>query len=296
MIRTLISCTMLLIPALGYPEPLSVFVSVLPQKTLVEKVGGNHVAVTVMVQPGHSPATYEPMPRQIGKLSRAALFFRVGVPFENAWMERIRSANPDLRIIDMRTGIDLRFLEHHEHTHADVRRDKGGDQAPHDAAERDPHIWTSPPLVKQIARGVRDALIAFDPTNSLEYRRNFDALATELDVLDKDIRALLADIRRRKFMVFHPSWGYFADTYGLTQVSIQTAGKEPGARALATLIEQAKRERVTAIFVQPQFDQKSATQLAQAIGARVVVADPLAPNYLANLRAVAQAIAEVLRQ
>ena len=99
-----------------------------------------------------------------------------------------------------------------------------------------------------------------------------------------------------EFLVVHPSWGYFADTYELIQVPIENEGKAPGARTLTTLIEQAKREKVKVIFVQPQFDKRTATQLASAIGAQVIAIDPLASDYADNLREVARRITAALQR
>lgn len=274
--RQLLLFLALLLPALGIAEPLRIFVSVPPQKAFAEKVGGDHVEVRVMVRPGHSPATYEPTPKQIEALGKSALYVRIGVPFENAWMSRIRATNPAMRELDARAGIDLRILE--------------GKLAP------DPHIWTSPPLVKQMAASIRDTLTVLDPANGENYANNYDAFAIELDALDRDIRALLEGLTNRRFLVFHPAWGYFAATYGLTQIPIEQEGKEPGARTLAELIQQARREKVKVIFVQPQFDEKSARQVARDIGGRVVAIDPLSADYLDNLRRVAQQIAEAAQE
>jgi zinc transport system substrate-binding protein len=143
---------------------------------------------------------------------------------------------------------------------------------------------------------IRDALVELDPANSQDYTNNYNAFAAELDKLDGDIRAILENVPTRQFMVFHPAWGYFADTYGLTQIPIENEGKEPGARALTSLIKQAKDENVKVILVQPQFNKRSAEQVARAIGGRVVAIDPLSPDYLDNLRKVAQLIAEAASQ
>ncbi len=157
-----------------------------------------------------------------------------------------------------------------------------------ETAAHDPHVWTSPPLVKRIAQNIRDALAGLDPAHRQDYARNCAVFVAELDRLDHDIRALLKNLPNRKFMVFHPAWGYFADTYGLTQVSIEHEGKEPGARTLTALIEQAKHEQLKVIFVQPQVNKRLAAQLARAIGGRVVAIDPLSAgvrNQLAPSRA-----------
>ena len=288
----------LLAPALGNAETLQVFVSVLPLKTFVEKVGGDYVTVQAMVRPSYSPHTYDPTPKQISALAKTDLYVLTGVPFEKVWMERVRSANPYMKVLDARAGIDLRTVEHHEHetVHNGQQQDKAHDIGYPGDSERDPHIWTSPPLVKQMAKNIRDMLTELDPAHGQSYADNYTTFAAELDALDRDIRALLKDVTNRKFMVFHPAWGYFADTYDLIQIPIEQEGKEPGARALTELIKRAKRENVKVIFVQPQFNKKSAEQVASTIGGRVVAIDPLSPDYANNLRKAAQLITEARQQ
>lgn len=293
---TTILIWILLLPSTLVAEPLLVFVSVLPQKTFVEQVGGSHVEVRAMVRPGHDPHTYDPTPQQVAALAGAVLYVRTGVPFEDAWMTRIRSANPGMRVLDARQGIDLRAMEHHEHE-GEAEHTGHGHAKEHDDghSSQDPHVWTSPPLVKLMAGNIRETLIALDPSHEADYKRNYQAFAAELDALDQDIRNQLTGLKNRKFMVFHPAWGYFADTYDLTQVAIEHEGKQPGARALTGLIQQARRENIKAIFVQPQFDRKFAQQIAGATGGRVIVIDPLATDYADNLRQVTRQLAEVLQ-
>ena len=302
-----------LLPAIVMAEPLRVFVSVLPIQTFVKKVGGGHVDVRAMVRPGYNPHTYGPTPRQIGALAKAVLYVRTGVPFEKAWMDRIRSANPGMQVLDARTGMDLRDMEAPDHDdggpahcgcsqkqaepdHCDQAYEQESGHTGHeDQHESDPHVWNSPPLAKHMTGVIRDKLSELDPANRVDYTHNHAAFLRELDDLDRDIHALLDPLRYRKFMVFHPAWGYFADAYGLVQVPIEREGKEPGARALAALIDQAKKEKIRVVFVQPQFDKRQARQVAQAIGGGVIAVDPLAPNYADNLRRVARQFAEALQ-
>jgi zinc transport system substrate-binding protein len=272
-------------------ERLSVYVSILPQKNLVEQIGGEHVDVAVMVGPGQSPATYEPTPQQMAGLAGADIYYRIGVPFEKAWMERIRSANPGMAMLDAREGVPLRQIEpagghHHDYDHHGHEHEEG---------EADPHIWLSPPLVKILCAGLRDRLLELDPDNRADYERNYARFIQQLDDLDRDIRNRLQGLKRRDFMVFHPSWGYFADTYKLRQLPIESAGKEPGARTLVRLIEEAREQDIKVIFVQQQFSRKQAVAVADAIGGQVVSIDPLAEDYPFNLSRVAEAIAEANR-
>jgi zinc transport system substrate-binding protein len=265
--------------------PIQVFVSILPQKYFVERVGRKHVAVSVMVGPGRSPESYEPTPNQLSRLAGARVYFRIGIEFEEVWLKHIAAANPGMRIIDMRRGIPARELERSEGARAPAAR--------HGLA--DPHVWTSPPLVKIMAANIRDTLSQLDPAHRAAYGANCEAFIADLDRLDHDIRALLEHVGTRNFMVFHPAWGYFADTYGLQQIAIEAGGKEPGARSLAHVIEIGKRERIKVIFVQAQFSRRAAETIAQAIGARVVAVDPLAEDYMDNLQRVARQFAESMQ-
>lgn len=266
--------------------PLRVFVSVVPLRYFVERVGGDRVAVQVMVQPGHSPATYEPTPRQMAALDGTRVFFRVGVPFERSWMGRVQSLYPRLPVVDLSAGMTLRRLDGDVET-GDGRHDHGKDAI-------DPHVWTSPPRVIAMTRRITGTLARLDPEHEAGYRRRAAAFVTDLRALDADIRRALAGHEGGTFMVYHPAWGYFADTYGLRQLAVEAGGREPGPRALANVIERARAKRVRVIFVQPQFSRANAETVARAVDARVVAADPLAADYLANMRAVARGFAEAL--
>jgi len=265
--------------------PNRVFVSILPQKYFVERIGGSRVDVHVMVQPGHSPETYEPTPQQMAELSRASLYLTVGVPFEKVWLDRIKSLNPQLRVIDTSQRIKRRHMETHTGSEQGGRR--------HDTL--DPHIWTSPRLVMVQARTICSGLVDVDPENEEYYQRNLKDFLKDLSSLDERMQAAFKDVRERRFMVFHPAWGYLADEYGLEQIPVEIEGKKPGARALFRVIDIAKREGIKVVFVQPQFSTKSAEAIAQAIGGRVVVIDPLAEDYLTNMRQVTETLVEVLR-
>ena len=258
-------------------------VSILPQKFIVERIGGERVRVEVMVGPGHSPATYEPRPRQMAQLASTLLFYRVGVAFEEAWLPRIMAANPDIELLDARDGLTLRHMESagghsHGHDHAD------------DEDRMDPHVWLNPVMVSEMAARLRDVLIRLDPANQSYYQANYQHLADDLAVLTSEVRERLAGLKQRSFLVFHPSWGYFADEFGLRQIAIEAEGKEPGARTLVRLSQQAREAGIGVIFVQRQFSREAARGLAASIGARLVVMDPLAVDYLANIRRMVEAL------
>lgn len=270
--------------AAGGGGKVPVFVSVLPQRYLAERVGGERVDVSVMVGPGRSPATYEPTPKQMARLGAARIYFRIGVPFERVWMEKIAGASPSMTVVDTGEGVGSSGSD-------GGRRDGAGGYR----QVTDPHLWTSPRLAGQIALRMRAALVAADPEHREEYEAGYDLLAADLARLDGEIRDILARVRHRKFIVFHPSWGHFADTYELEQIAIERGGSDPGARYLAEVIETARREGIGAVFVQQQFSSRSAEAVAKAIGGRVVTVDPLAEDYIVNLKSVAELFAKEMR-
>jgi zinc transport system substrate-binding protein len=230
-----------------------------------------------MVPAGASHETYEPTPRQIQELSQADLYFRVGMPFEDAWMNKIQANNPKMKIIDTRQGIVLLGLS---------------DPVEGGRSSKDPHIWMDPNLVKIQARTIASALTSGDPAHQAEYTQNLLAFEAQLTQLDRNLRTILSQVKNPRFMVFHPAWGYFAQAYGLTQISVENEGKEPGPRSLEAIIQTAKQQGIKTVFVQKPFNTRSANMIAQAIHGHVVPMDPMSPDYFANLIAMAKLIAE----
>jgi zinc transport system substrate-binding protein len=272
--------------AAGDAETLTVTVSIPPQKYFVERVGGKYVRVNVMVGRGSNPATYEPRPDQLAALSESAAYVTYGAPFEKAWMNRMKSTNPDILVVDTTQGIDLMPIAAHTHTAEEE----------HEATTEnlDPHIFVSPNLVKVQAANIYQALAALDAAHQPQYKTNLDRFLEEIDSLDNEIRHTLADLDNRQFMVFHPSWGYFARDYDLEMVPIEVGGQEPSPAELAALVRQAQQDGIKVVFAQPEFSTEDAQTIAHEIGGEVLLVSPLAEDWADNLRTVAATFAEVL--
>ncbi|MBC2714348.1 MAG: zinc ABC transporter solute-binding protein [Desulfobacteraceae bacterium] len=271
---------------------INVFVSILPQKYFVESIGGEFIETTVIVHPDQSPADYEPSPSQMIMMSKADIYFAVGVAFETTWLKKFSSINPGMKVVHTDAGIEKRpivrhenhELNHHEH------------EQHHHHGPMDPHIWLSPPLVKIQAEHIKNGLISIDPTRRKIYEKNYSQFIAQIESLDKELKTLFSEnTRAKKFLVFHPSWGYFADAYGLTQISIEIEGKTPKAREVKNLIEFARQHHIELIFIQPQFSTKHAEIIANEINGQVVFADPLAKNWYNNIQAVALSIKQALK-
>jgi zinc transport system substrate-binding protein len=264
-----------------------VFASILPQRYFIQQIAGDRVEVRVMVAPGANPATYEPKPRQMAALSMASAYFAVGVPFERVWLNKIAAAHPSMKIVHTDDGIEKLPMAVHAHGPAHGTAEEGS---------LDPHIWTAPPLVMMQARHILTALLEIDPAGRGEYPQRYKAFIRELAELDTELLQTFSDPNRLdRFMVFHPSWGYFAQAYGLIQVPIEVEGKSPKPAQLAALIEEARKNRVRVIFAQPQFSVESARIIAREIGGRVIFADPLAADWAQNLRRQAAALRAALQ-
>lgn len=284
------------VPALAVAEKLQVAVGVAPVEHFARKIGGELIATTVLVPGGADAHTYEPKPSQMRALSTARVYLSVGLDFEEAWEARLKSANP--RMAFVRTDAGLKKLPMPEGHEDHKGGHKGGSKAAagHDE-ESDPHVWVSPRQARQMAATIAEALAKADPAHAKVYAANLAFFQKEIDALDSQLGGLFSGIPadRRSFLVFHPAWGYLARDYGLNQTAIEFEGKEPSPRRLAAIVSQAKAKGAKVIFVQPQMSQRTASTIAKAIGARLVVADPLAADWAANLLHVARGFREALQ-
>jgi zinc transport system substrate-binding protein len=264
---------------------MSVIASILPEKTFIEAIAGEKVDVSVMVLPGNSPHTYEPKPSQMKEIASARLYFAVDVEFENIWLHKFREFNPKMKIVDLSKGIRKRMMaEHHTGAHTSEEESRHG---------KDPHIWTTPSNVKIMAEHIYKALAQADPANAEYYKNNYQNFLKQIDETDTMIRQRLAALPKgTKFMVFHPSWGYFADAYGLIQLPVEVAGKEPKPRELIALIKEARAEHVKAIFTQPEFSDTIAQVMAKELQIRVIKVSPLSADWSGTLLKIADAIAD----
>ena len=406
----------------------NIIVSILPQQTFVEKIGGNKVKVTTMVKPGSDPHSYEPKPSQMKDISNANIYFPIGLEFENTWLDKFASQNKDMKFIEMTKDIELISMAKHHHHHHEENHEHEGEELPYEWAGvfelkkgtynwsfskvdgnyadpamkmliikankksddlietyertakdlfeknrttiaknsdllqtynsfyelnfdekqnvstfkidikedgkylfftehmptefegeehffkdlakndieaiatfpkedehqhgKDPHTWTSPSNVKIMAKNIYDTLVEFDPENKNYFERNYSKFIEEINHTDEQIKDILSSLPKdSKFMVFHPSWGYFAKEYNLVQLPIEVEGKEPKPKILQKIIDEAKEQNVKAIFTQTEFSDKSAKAIANELKIKVIKETPLAKNWSENLIKMANAIA-----
>jgi len=264
----------------------NIVVSIAPEKTFVEKIAKDRVAVTVMVETGSSPHSYETKASQMIAISKADIYLSIGVGFEDVWLERFKSQNPELSFVNISDNVQKNKIL--EHQHEDGKREDE-----HNHKGLDPHTWTSPTNVAIMAQNIYTALVKLEPKNGSFYKANLDTFLKEIEETDKDIKKILHAMKpNSKFMVFHPSWGYFAKAYNLEQVAVEVEGKSPKPQEMITVIKEAKEEKVKVIFTQPEFSDKSAQIISKETGVRVKKISPLSPEWSQNLINMAKEIAE----
>ncbi|MBN2580870.1 MAG: zinc ABC transporter substrate-binding protein [Pirellulales bacterium] len=263
-----------------------------PVAFLVERIGGPHVRVVTLLQTGQDPHSFELTPKQVQRLGRAALFFKVGLPFEQQVLKKLRAAYPDLTVVDTARGIRKISLDATSSAHCSAHDTTGS----HPHAGEDPHVWLSPPNLKRQSAEIAAALEKADPERASLYRANLQKLQAELDAVhEKNVRRL-KPFAGRTFYVFHPAFGYFAACYGLKQSAIETGGKAPSPRQLRQIIHHAKSDGAKVIFVQPQFNPRSAQAVAQALGANLAPLNDLSKNVVANLEDIGKKMEQALAQ
>ena len=263
------------------PQPASqektLYVSILPMRSLVKGIVGEDFRIEVLVPPGASPETFEPTPRQFIGLNEAQLVFNVGLlEFETALLDKIEDRT---KIVDLSRGI-VRI----EGSCAHAGRN-GSDHA-HGV---DPHVWTSPRALQRMAENAYEAIHARWP-DSAKYTANHARLQEELRQLDLRTAEKIARSGIRYFIIYHPALTYYARDYGLRQEAVEADGKEPSAKRLTALIRQARKDGIGRILYQNQFPVSVVETIARDIGAECTEIDPLREDAIANIDSITDLI------
>ncbi len=277
------------LPGQGAERPLRIFTGIPPVAGLAEKIGGDRVAVETLLRPGDNPHTFEPRPRQAAALGRADLFLSCGFPFEERLARNLKGRSSGPVVAEL--GADLYASTEPESGVSRSHRDHDPDHG-----EADPHVWLSPSLLRVLSLDLFHALKTLDPASGSYFQRRLNRLLAEIDSLDRGIGQSLAPFRGRSFLAAHPSFGRFAEAYGLNQMSVESEGKSPSARGLSAIVREARKERVSIVFIEPQFDPSGAEAVAKAVGGTVAAVDPLGRDALATIRVFSDLLVRSFRE
>ena len=265
----------------GSEETNVITVSILPQRTFVQKITGDDFEVNVLIPPGSSPAAYTLRPSQLKDIARSSVWFRIGyIGFEHSWKDKVAEANSDMKVVNLSDGLDLiadQMEQHGDHVHMDGV---------------DPHTWLSPILVKQMAKTILEEVIQLKPEKAEIYKANYENFAATCDSLNNALKTKLEPYKNRKFIVFHPSLSYYAREYGLDQYSLESGGKEPTPSHLKSVVDMANRENIRVIYIQSEFDREHARVFANEINGKIIEVWPLDPKWEENLNKITDLLIE----
>lgn len=248
---------------------LDVWCSIPPLMPVAREVGGDRVAVSCLMTGSQDPHTFSPSPKTVARAREADLFLTVGMPFELAVQQKLSGLNPSMETLNLVAGV--------EH-------------------QGDMHVWLSLPLLAQMADNLTQVLSRIDPDGDAEYRENLKKYQQTLMAKHRVLEARLAPLCGTVFYVYHPAFYHFAADYGLKQEAVEADGKTPSPKQLLALIRRAREENVRVVFVQPQFDQRSAKIIADRIGGRVVELNQLEDDPVRVIQRAAEEIERVVKQ
>lgn len=255
-------------------------VTIEPLRYFTEAIVGDHFKVVSMVPDGTSPETYDPTPQQLVALSKSTAYLQIGhIGFEQSWIQKLKDNTPNLAFYDTSKGIDLIYAScGHNHKHGNHY---------HNGIE--PHTWNSTKNAGIIAENIYKAVSEIDKENAIYYKHRLDSLNNIIEETNTEVQKWLnhAD---QTFMIYHPALTYFARDYGLKQISIEEAGKEPSPSHLQELIRTCKQNDTKIIFVQREFDMHNAQMIAKEIGVEVVPINPLNYHWKEEMIQIAKAL------
>lgn len=266
-------------------DKLQVTVTIEPLRYVTEKLGGNNIDVRTFVPKGLSPETYEPTPQQLIALKESKLYLAVGeLGFERIWLDRLKENASETQFV--RTDNGIRLIEsNHNHTHDTT--------SSCNHAGTDPHIWTTPQNMIQIAKNIYQALNEIRPELKDTFSIRMKSFEKEMLQIDSLLQSTFSkQTIQRSFLIYHPTLSYFAQTYGLKQIAIEENGKSPSPAQLQQIIETCRQNKVQVIFIQQEFDQRNAEIISRETGTKIVRINPLAYDWKEEIMHIAHTLSD----
>ncbi len=274
----LVSCFIISVTACGdnieNNGKVNVAVSIVPQETFVKAVGGDLVSVVTMIPAGASAENYQPTVKQMAAFEQSDVYFSIGVPAEET---NIIPNVGDVKVVSMVEKVEAVY-----------------DSITFENGVRDPHMWLSPKRVIVMIEAICDELSVIDVENKDVYEANAKSYIEELNSLDLTIKDALSNMKNKAFIVYHPAFGYLASDYGLTMYALEEEGKEATVEHLAEMVDFAKENNIKVIFYQAEIDSNQSQTFADEIGGKTSKLEPLSPDYINNLKSMADTMKAAL--
>ncbi|MCU0379092.1 MAG: zinc ABC transporter substrate-binding protein [Bacteroidales bacterium] len=256
-----------------------------PFAWFVEGIAGDDFIVNVMLPPGADHHIWEPLPAQITSLAGSEAFiFNGQLGFEHAWMGRFTEINDEMKMLDLSAGIEL--IGEEEDGHNEDHLDHEG----HNHEGADPHYWMSPVSAYVMAENIRNFLTELNPGSAEKYVTGYENLVKKIDMVDSILKAAMLETPSKAFMIYHPALGYMAKDYGLQQVTFEDEGKSPSPARMKELIDTARELDIRIIFIQAEYDIRSARSLAEETNTETIVIDPMNRDWEKAVIEVAEAL------
>ncbi|MDK2792089.1 MAG: zinc transport system substrate-binding protein [Deferribacteres bacterium] len=269
--RFVILLIMITICSKAYAKDI-IFVSILPVKFIAEQIAGNNFEVKALVPENFDPHTYEPKPDDMKMFAKAKYYLSIGDNFDGVWLDKLISVNKKIKIVNIDNTIRKRKFDDHESHHEN--------NAEHEHGMYDPHIWTGLKNMKIMAKNILNFLSNEDSKNLNYYKLRYEQFIKEIDKIIGEFDSIFTNCDNKKFLVFHPSWGYFADDFHLHQIAIEDEGGEPSIKHLKGIIDMVKRENIKVMFVQPQINSKISETISKQLKVEKITINPLSYNIL----------------
>lgn len=243
---------------------LRVVTSFYPMYEFSKQVAGDRADVIALVPAGAEPHDWEPKASDMKRIKEADLFVYNGGVVEHWTDQALGSMKREGVAVEASAGMEL----------MEGLPEEGES---HDEKELDPHVWLDPVLAQQEVEAIRAGLEKADPAHKDVYKKNADAYIAKLKELDQSFQDALMTVKRKEFVTQHAAFAYLAKRYGLTQVPIAglSPEEEPSAAKMADIVTFAKNHQVKTIFFETLVEPKVAQTIANEIGAKTAVLNPI---------------------
>ncbi len=283
---------------------LTVSASFYPVQYLAESIGGEHVTVTSVTPTNVEPHDYELSPADVDALGKAKVVLYVK-GFQGSLDEAVTAVSGPA-VVDLSTDVELVHHEgaghhHHEDSEDGHHHEDSEDAHHHDGEALDPHFWLDPQRMVSAAKSVEAALSQADPNHAADYQAGLKTLTEKLNSIDTSYTEGLGSCERSTIVTSHAAFGYLADRYKLTQVSISGIDPEaePSLASLTKVKQVVQDTGTTTIFTEELVSPKTAEAVASETGASTAVLSPMeskpeAGDYAAGMDANLQALRSAL--